>query len=191
MRCTAGQVPHAVEANAISTPPPTRRSRPTRASVLQYGDAGRLPVRHHVVGKKGGHDREAEFGELGGRTPMGRWSSIGRDLAERSSPTILDKSQTWPPVRVAVRSDDFDRDVNTPPDKASILDRTRMTENAEPVQAGHHTDDERRRRIEIWTSPTRSRAGHGHRPSSVSFNPLDMISTPAPAVTASSPPVAA
>ncbi|MBA3655400.1 MAG: DNA-directed RNA polymerase subunit beta', partial [Actinobacteria bacterium] len=136
---------------------------------------------NHVVGKKGGHERDAELGDLGARTPMG---ALVEELAETYPKSVvadsLDKIKDLA-FRYASQSGltiSID-DVNTPPEKASILERyEKEAEKAEAqFKRGIITDDERRQKeIEIWTSAN-SEVGRAMDKSLAQeeFNPLDMM----------------
>jgi DNA-directed RNA polymerase subunit beta' len=140
-----------------------------------------FPYVNRVVGKKGGHERDPELGELGGRVPM---SALVEELAEtypksavaNSLDRIKDLAFRYASQSGLTISID---DVNTPPEKAAILDRyEKEAEKAEAqFKRGIITDDERRQKeIEIWTSAN-SEVGRAMDKTlaSLEFNPLDMM----------------
>ena len=140
-----------------------------------------LPFINHVIGKRGGHENDDEFGELAIRTTM---SALVEELAETYAKSVvatsLDKIKDLA-FRYASQSGltiSID-DVNTPPEKAAILDKyEKEAEKAEAqFKRGIITDDERRQKeIEIWTSAN-SEVGRAMDKSlaMVKFNPLDMM----------------
>ncbi len=140
-----------------------------------------FPYINHVIGKRGGHENDGVYGDLAVRTTM---SSLVEELAESYAKSVvatsLDKIKDLA-FRYASQSGltiSID-DVNTPPEKAAILDKyEKEAEKAEAqFKRGIITDDERRQKeIEIWTSAN-SEVGRAMDKSlaQVAFNPLDMM----------------
>ncbi|HZN15621.1 MAG TPA: DNA-directed RNA polymerase subunit beta' [Acidimicrobiales bacterium] len=140
-----------------------------------------FPYVNHIVGKRGGHERDAELGDLGARTPMSALVELLSETYPKSAvATSLDKIKDLA-FRYASQSGltiSID-DVNTPPEKGAILDRyEKEAEKAETqFKRGIITDDERRQKeIEIWTSAN-SEVGRAMDKTlaSLEFNPLDMM----------------